>query len=228
MAATRHDDPAFWLYSSGTTGLPKGVIHRHENLQATFDTYASQVLRVGHDDRCLSVAKLFFAYGLGNSLTFPFGAGATALLEPRRPTPAIMLEHVRLEQPTLFFASPGFVAALLDTDAPDDAFASVRATVTAGEALPADLQRRFSERFGHPVLDGIGTTEALHIFLSNTLDSQRAGHQRHAVPGYTARLCDDDGARRHRARYSRVPPRPRSVDRVGLLATRGRNGRGVP
>jgi benzoate-CoA ligase family protein len=194
VAATRHDDPAFWLYSSGTTGLPKGVIHRHENLQATFDTYASQVLRVGHDDRCLSVAKLFFAYGLGNSLTFPFGAGATALLEPRRPTPAIMLEHVRLEQPTLFFASPGFVAALLDTDAPDDAFASVRATVTAGEALPADLQRRFSQRFGHPVLDGIGTTEALHIFLSNTLDSQRGGTSGRAVPGYTTRLCDDAGA----------------------------------
>ena len=194
VAATRHDDPAFWLYSSGTTGLPKGVIHRHENLQATFDAYASQILRVGQGDRCLSVAKLFFAYGLGNSLTFPFGAGATALLEPRRPTPTIMLEQVRLEQPTLFFASPGFVAALLDTDAPDDSFASVRATVTAGEALPADLQRRFSERFGHPVLDGIGTTEVLHIFLSNTLDSQRAGTSGRAVPGYVARLCDDDGA----------------------------------
>ena len=194
VAATTGDAAAFWLYSSGTTGLPKGVIHRHENLQATFDTYASQVLRIGPNDRCLSVAKLFFAYGLGNSLTFPFGAGATALLEPRRPTPQTVLEHVRLEQPTLFFASPGFVAALLDTDAADDAFASVRATVTAGEALPAALQRRFSERFGHPVLDGIGSTEALHIFLSNTLDSQRPGTSGRAVPGYNARLCDDGGA----------------------------------
>jgi benzoate-CoA ligase family protein len=193
VATTQRSDPAFWLYSSGTTGLPKGVIHRHENLQATFDTYASQVLRVGRDDRFLSVAKLFFAYGLGNSLTFPFGAGATALLEPRRPTPQIMLEQVRLERPTLFFASPGFVAALLDTDAADDAFASVRATVTAGEALPADLQKRFSERFGHPVLDGIGTTEALHIFVSNTLESQRPGTSGRIVPGYKARLVGDDG-----------------------------------
>jgi benzoate-CoA ligase family protein len=195
VAATKRDDPAFWLYSSGTTGLPKGVIHRHENLQATFDTYASQVLRIRRDDRCLSVAKLFFAYGLGNSLTFPFGAGATALLEPRRPTPQIVLEQIRLEQPTLFFASPGFVAALLDTEAAaDDTFASVRATVTAGEALPGDLQRRFSGRFGHPVLDGIGSTEALHIFLSNTLDSQRPGSSGRTVPGYSARLCDDNGA----------------------------------
>ena len=194
VASTTRDDAAFWLYSSGTTGLPKGVIHRHGSPQATFETYASDVLQIGPDDRCLSVAKLFFAYGLGNSLTFPFGAGATSVLEPRRPTPAIVLDNVRAEQPTLFFASPGFVAALLDTDAPDDTFASVRATVTAGEALPADLQRRFSQRFGHPVLDGIGTTEALHIFLSNTLDSQSPGSSGRVVPGYAARLCDDDGA----------------------------------
>ena len=152
------------------------------------------MLHVSADDRFLSIAKLFFAYGLGNSLTFPFAVGATAILEPARPTPAGMIELVKTEQPTLFFATPGFVAALLDTDAPADAFASVRATVTAGESLPAELQRRFSERFGHPVLDGIGSTEALHIFLSNTLDEQRPGTSGWPVPGYEATLLDDAGA----------------------------------
>ncbi len=192
-APTTADSPAFWLYSSGTTGLPKGVMHRHGSLQATADTYAAEVLGVTPDDRFLSVAKLFFAYGLGNSLTFPLAVGATAILEPRRPTPPGIIELVAAEQPTLFFASPGFVAALLDTDAPASAFASVRATVTAGESLPADLQRRFSARFGHPVLDGIGSTEALHIFLSNRLDDQRPGTSGRPVPGYEAQLLDDSG-----------------------------------
>ena len=194
VAATTTDSSGFWLYSSGTTGLPKGVMHRHGSLQATYDTYATRVLEIAPDDRCLSVAKLFFAYGLGNSLTFPFGAGATAVLEPSRPTPARYVDLVRTERPTLFFAAPGFVAALLDADVPTDTFASVRATITAGEALPADLQKRFSERFGHPVLDGIGTTEALHIFVSNTLAGQRPGSSGRIVPGYRARLLADDGA----------------------------------
>ncbi len=193
VGATTADSPAFWLYSSGTTGLPKGVVHRHASLQATADTYAAEVLRVTEDDRFLSIAKLFFAYGLGNSLTFPFAVGGTAILEPGRPTPAGIIELVKAERPTLFFASPGFVASLLDTDAPADTFAGVRATVTAGESLPAELQRRFSERFGHPVLDGIGSTEALHIFLSNTLDEQRPGTSGWPVPGYEATLLDDAG-----------------------------------
>jgi benzoate-CoA ligase family protein len=194
VAPTDQDSPAFWLYSSGTTGVPKGVMHRHGNLQATADTYARAVLDVQPDDRFLSVAKLFFAYGLGNSLTFPFSVGATAILEPARPTPPGIVHLVGSEQPTLFFASPGFVAALLDADPPVDTFATVRCTVTAGEALPADLQRRFATRFGHPVLDGIGSTEALHIFLSNTLSDQRPGTSGVAVPGYTAKLLDDQGA----------------------------------
>jgi benzoate-CoA ligase family protein len=194
VAATRPDSPAFWLYSSGTTGSPKGVMHRHASLRATAETYARSVLEIGPDDRCLSVAKLFFAYGLGNSLTFPLSVGASAVLNPRRPTPADVLGLARDERPTLFFATPGFVAALLDADAPDDAFASVRATVTAGEALPADLHRRFSARFGHPVLDGIGTTEALHIFLSNTKGAERAGTSGAPVPGYDARIVDETGA----------------------------------
>ena len=193
VASTRHDSPAFWLYSSGTTGLPKGVMHRHASLQATADTYAQSVLRIGPDDRCLSVAKLFFAYGLGNSLTFPLSVGATSILNPRRPTPPDVLRLVSEERPTLFFAAPGFVAALLDSNPPDDAFASVRATVTAGEALPAPLQQRFSGRFGHPVLDGIGTTEALHIFLSNQVGNERPGTSGRPVDGYEARLMSESG-----------------------------------
>jgi benzoate-CoA ligase family protein len=193
VAATGPDSPAFWLYSSGTTGLPKGVMHRHANLQATADTYGRSVLEIGPDDRCLSVAKLFFAYGLGNSLTFPLSVGACAVLNPRPPVPDEVLDLVRRERPTLFFATPGFVAALLDRDPPEDTFASVRCTVTAGEALPADLQRRFQGRFGHPVLDGIGTTEALHIFLSNTKGAERPGTSGTLVPGYDARLVDEAG-----------------------------------
>ncbi len=193
VASTTEDSPAFWLYSSGTTGVPKGAMHRHASLQATADTYARSILEIGSDDRCLSVAKLFFAFGLGNSLTFPLAVGASAVLNPQRPTPAAVAELVRTESPTLFFASPGFVAGLLDADLPEDTFASVRTTVTAGEALPAELQRRFSTRFGHPVLDGIGTTEALHIFLSNTKGAERPGTSGTPVHGYETRLRDDAG-----------------------------------
>jgi benzoate-CoA ligase len=191
VAATRPDTPAFWLYSSGTTGTPKGVMHRHANLEATAATYARSVLGIGPDDRCLSVAKLFFAYGLGNSLTFPFSVGATAVLEPGRPTPAGIASLVAAEQPTLLFASPGFVAAMLDADLPVETLSPVRLTVTAGEALPADLQRRFSTRFGHPVLDGIGSTEALHIFISNQAGAERPGSSGTPVPGYEVKLLDD-------------------------------------
>jgi benzoate-CoA ligase family protein len=192
LAHTPPDAPAFWLYSSGTTGVPKAVMHRHGSLRATAETYARSVLGVGPEDRCLSVAKLFFAFGLGNSLTFPLSVGGCAILNPRRPVPAEVVDLVRAEVPTLFFASPGFVAALLDADVPPAAFASVRATVTAGERLPAELQRRFQDRFGHPVLDGIGTTEALHIFISNTRGATRPGTSGLPVPGYEARLMDAD------------------------------------
>jgi benzoate-CoA ligase family protein len=166
-------------------------MHTHGNLQATADSYAAQVLKVSADDRFLSVAKLFFAYGLGNSLTFPFAVGATTILDARRPTPAGIVDTLVAERPTLFFAAPGFVAALLDADPDPSVFASVRASVTAGEALPEPLQRRFSERFDHPVLDGIGSTEALHIFISNTLDHQEPGTSGVAVPGYELQLRDD-------------------------------------
>jgi benzoate-CoA ligase family protein len=192
VADTTEDSPAFWLYSSGTTGRPKGVMHLHRNLPATADTYARQVLQVSAEDRFLSVAKLFFAYGLGNSLTFPFAAGATAILHPDPPNPAAIAALVAAEEPTLFFSSPGFCAALLDT-APDPVvFRSVRATVTAGESLPAPIQTRFSALTRSPVLDGIGSTELLHIFISNTLDQQVPGSSGWVVPGYAAELRDDD------------------------------------
>jgi benzoate-CoA ligase family protein len=194
LTNTRDDSPAFWLYSSGTTGVPKGVMHRHGNMRATAETYAAQILEIGPDDRCLSVAKLFFAYGLGNSLTFPLSVGATTVLNPKRPTPADVAELVKTERPTLFFASPNFLAALLDTDISDGDFASVRCTITAGEALPAEIHRRFTERFGHPVLDGIGSTEALHIFMSNQRGAERAGTSGQPVDGYEARLVDDAGS----------------------------------
>jgi benzoate-CoA ligase family protein len=191
VASTKKDSPAFWLYTSGTTGSSKGAMHRHANLEATATTYGRSVLGIGADDRCLSVAKLFFAYGLGNSLTFPFSVGATAVLDPNRPAPAGVAELLVRERPTLFFATPGFVASLLDADLPVDTFASVRLTVTAGEALPAELHRRFTSRFGHPVLDGIGTTEALHIFLSNRAGAERGGASGTPVPGYEVKLLDD-------------------------------------
>ena len=191
VAATTVDTPAFWLYSSGTTGTPKGVMHVHGSPRATAETYAAEVLQTTEDDRFLSVAKLFFAFGLGNSLTFPFAVGATSILHPARPTPAAFVDLVERERPTLFFSSPGFCAALLDTGPSPEAFASIRATVTAGESLPADIQRRFSTLSGAPVLDGIGSTELLHIFISNTLRSQWPGSSGVPVPGYVAELRDD-------------------------------------
>lgn len=192
VAPTREDTPGFWLYTSGTTGKPKGAMHRHANLEATATTYARSVLDIGAKDRCLSVAKLFFAYGLGNSLTFPFSVGASTVLEPRRPTPHLMADLLVEERPTLFFATPGFLAALLDAELPSDAFASVRLSVSAGEALPADLHRRVTNTFGHPLLDGIGSTEALHIFLSNWAGAERGGTSGTPVPGYEVKLLDDD------------------------------------
>ena len=192
VAPTTRGSQAFWLYSSGTTGTPKGVMHLHGNLPATVETYATRVLGVTPDDRCLSVAKLFFAYGLGNSLTFPLAMGAGAILNPAPPTPALMAQLITDERPTLFFSSPGFCAAMLDADPPPSTFDTVRATVTAGESLPANVQTRFAELTGSPVLDGIGSTELLHIFISNTLDEQVPGSSGHVVPGYEAELRDDN------------------------------------
>ena len=191
VAPTTADSPGFWLYSSGTTGVPKGVMHRHGSLEATASTYAREVLRIGPEDRCLSVAKLFFAYGLGNSLTFPLSVGASSVLCPAAPTVAGITELVEREQPTIFCATPGFLASILDADVAPDAFACVRVVASAGEVLPADLHRRFTSRFGMPLLDGIGTTEALHIFASNRIGAERGGSSGTVVDGYEVELRDE-------------------------------------
>ncbi|HET6794299.1 MAG TPA: benzoate-CoA ligase family protein [Acidimicrobiales bacterium] len=186
-------DPAFWLYTSGTTGRPKGAIHRHASLRATADTYARTVLAATAQDRFYSVAKLFFAYGLGNSLTFPLAVGGLAVLEPAPSTPALVAANLSRHRPSLFFASPGFCAAMLDAGVPADSLSSVRLVVTAGEALPAEVHDRFVEAYGVTVLDGIGTTEALHIFCSNRVGAVRTGTSGTVVDGYDMRLVDDEG-----------------------------------
>lgn len=192
-ASTVADSPGFWLYTSGTTGTPKGAMHRHEDAKVTADTYARHILAITGEDRCLSVAKLFFAYGLGNSLTFPFSVGASVVLNPARPTPANVTDLVQRHQPTLLFGSPGFYAGLLESGAPRQAFASVRLATSAGEVLPAELHRRTTEQLGFPLLDGIGTTEALHIFLSNRLGAERPGTTGQPVEGYQVELRDEHG-----------------------------------
>jgi len=187
------DDVAFWLYTSGTTGFPKGARHRHADLDCCVDRYAVGVLGMDHRDRVYSVAKLFFAYGLGNSGYFPPATGASAILNPARPDPTEVAAHVRTYEPTLFFGVPTFYAALLGADLPADTFRSVRLAVSAGEALPADLHRRFGDRFGVEILDGIGTTEILHIFVSNTPGASVPGTSGVPVPGYEVELRDADG-----------------------------------
>ncbi|MFG2016117.1 benzoate-CoA ligase family protein [Actinomadura geliboluensis] len=192
--ATSDDSSALWLYTSGTTGKPKGAMHRHANIRHVVETYGRQVLGITPEDRCYSVAKLFFAYGIGNSLFFPLAVGATAILDPDRPTPASVAERLAEYRPTLFFAVPTFFAAILNADVPVEAFASVRLAVSAGEPLPAELCRRFTARYGVEIIDGIGSTECLHIFLSNRPGQVRPGTTGTAVPGYELRVVDDDGA----------------------------------
>jgi len=188
------DSPALWLYTSGTTGQPKAAMHRHGSIRNVAECYGAEVLGVRPDDRCLSVAKLFFAYGLGNSAFFPLAAGGAVILEPRRPTPEVMAGRARADRPTLFFGVPTFYAALLASDVPDDSFGSVRQAVSAGEALPAALFERFRDRFGVEILDGLGSTEALHIFVSGRPGSVTPGSSGTAVPGYDVEIRDALGA----------------------------------
>ncbi|MGH8670088.1 MAG: benzoate-CoA ligase family protein [Burkholderiales bacterium] len=193
-APTTRDDMCFWLYSSGSTGAPKGTVHLHSHLIATAELYASPVLGIRESDVVFSAAKLFFAYGLGNALTFPMAVGATALLMAERPTPDAVFKRLVEKQPTIFYGVPTLYAALLASSAfPDKSKLKLRICVSAGEALPQNLGTRWTERTGVEILDGIGSTEMLHIFLSNRPGEVRYGTTGKPVPGYELRLVDDQG-----------------------------------
>ncbi len=193
-ADTHRDDPGFWLYSSGSTGKPKGTVHTHANPYWTSELYGRGVLGIGEDDVCFSAAKLFFAYGLGNALTFPLMVGATSVLYAGRPTPDAIYQRLLAHRPTLFFGAPtGYVAMLASADIPANEQLALRLAVSAGEALPADLAQRFSQQFGVDVIDGIGSTEMLHIYISNRPGEVRFGSSGYPVPGYDIELRGDDG-----------------------------------
>src|SRR5215813_12292178 len=193
-APTTSDDMCFWLYTSGSTGKPKGAVHSHADLKLTDELYARPILGITENDICYSVAKLFFAYGLGNALTFPMSAGATTVLLPARPTPDVVADLLKKHQVTVFYAVPTFYAAFLaSTTAPARADVKIRRCVSAGEALPPDIGRRWSERYGVDILDGLGSTEMLHIFLSNRPGDVKYGTSGKPVPGYDVKLVGDDG-----------------------------------
>ena len=193
---THPDEPAFWLYSSGSTGMPKGVRHLHSSLAATADTYAKQVLGIREDDVCLSAAKLFFAYGLGNALTFPMSVGATTILNPERPTPATMFALMNKFNPTIFYGVPTLFAAMLNDETlkSERAGSRLRICASAGEALPESVGNAWKARFGVDILDGVGSTELLHIFLSNAPGDIKYGTSGRPVPGYKVRLVNEAGA----------------------------------
>ncbi len=194
-APTSRDDPAFWLYSSGSTGFPKGAVHLHHDMVVCQETYAKQVLDIRPTDRVFSAAKLFFAYGLGNAGYFPMGVGAQSVLYPHRPTPDGVFEVLTHYRPTIFFGVPTLYAGMLAVKEADKRFdlSSLRLCVSAGEALPEELYQRWLDRFGVEIIDGIGTTEILHIFLSNRPGAVRPGSSGLPVPGYQATIVDDEG-----------------------------------
>jgi 4-hydroxybenzoate-CoA ligase len=204
------DEVAFWLYSSGSTGAPKGVRHVHSSLRFTAETYGARVLGIGPSDVMFSAAKAFHAYGLGNSLTFPMSVGASSVFLPGRPTPDVVLEMMRTHNPTLFGGVPTLYAALLANPyiSPGAGSSRLRRCISAGEALPADIGRRWKSVAGLDILDGIGSTEMLHIFISNYPGDIRYGTSGKPVPGYDARIVDEHD-------------RPVSDGEAGELVVRG-------
>lgn len=203
---TTKDDVAFWLYSSGSTGSPKGAIHSHSDMVVCSESFGQGVLGLTEDDICFSAARLFFSYGLGNGMYLPLSVGASAVLNPKPPTPEGVFETMEKFRPTVFFGVPTLFGQMLEykakkdrergvTTSPNDKheFSSVRICVSAGEALPAEIFHRWKERFGIDILDGIGSTEMLHIFLSNKPGEVRPGSTGKPVPGYELKLVDEEG-----------------------------------
>jgi benzoate-CoA ligase family protein len=194
-AKTLADEACFWLYSSGSTGRPKGAVHIHSDMVNTAVLYGQQILNLSQEDSVFSAAKLFFAYGLGNGMTFPLYAGGTAVLMAERPTPEAVMKRLTDHDPAIFYGVPTLYAAMLADPSirPAGTRARLRACISAGEALPKDVGDRWNERFGVPIVDGIGSTEMLHIFLSNRPGSVKYGTTGTPVPGYQMRLTDEAG-----------------------------------
>src|SRR3990167_7892891 len=193
-AETSPDEACFWLYSSGSTGAPKGTVHVHSSLMNTAELFARPVLGLREDDLVFSAAKLFFAYGLGNGLTFPMAIGATAVLMAERSIPEAVFKRLRAHQPTIFYGVPTLFASLLASPLlPARGELRMRLCTSAGEALPADIGRRWTEHFGVEILDGIGSTEMLHVNLSNRPGQVRYGTTGVPIPGYAMRVVDEQG-----------------------------------
>lgn len=204
-APTHRDDPAIWLFSGGTTGTPKAVVQTHRSFANTTDLFAKAALRYSEDDITLSVPKLFFGYATGSNLFFPFSVGASAVLFPDLPTPAVLFEQIRRHRPTILINVPTMINKMVsDPAAADQDFSSLRFTTSAGEALPIPLYEQWQETFSTELLDGLGTAEMWHVFISNLPGAVRPGTLGRPVPGFEIRVCDDEGREVERGEVGRL------------------------